>query len=143
MTLFTNVIISQKDVKNVVVAYKSNLGLYELDSYAVRDIVLLPNKTQKETIEFTVFPGRRYKLIFCTTGVAGQLPLSIYDKPEGNKNRRKVYDNSNEIDNEFCSFEPKKIATYYIECDIPTSGTNNNKGGKIVMLIGLQENAEY
>ncbi|MBI2270066.1 MAG: hypothetical protein HYU69_06855 [Bacteroidetes bacterium] len=143
MMLFTGKSFSQKEVNNMVAEYKSNLGLYELDSYAVRDIVLLPKKNQKEEIEFTVFAGRKYKLIFCTTGLGEQLAMRIYDKPEGNKYRRKVYDNNNVIDKDFCLFEPPKIGTYYIEYDIPPSGTNVKKRAKIVMLIGLQENADY
>lgn len=141
--LLTNPAFSQKDVNNMVAEYKSNLGLYELDSYAVRDIVLLPKKNQKEEVEFTVFAGRKYKLIFCTIGLGEQLAMSIYDKPQGNKYRHKVYDNSNVIENDFCFFEPPKIGTYYIEYDIPPSGAEVKKRAKIVMLIGLQENADY
>ena len=79
--LLTGGIFSQKEVKNVVTAYKSNLGLYEMDNYAVREIILLPKKNQKEVIQFTVFAGRKYKIILCTTGLDEQLALSIYDKP--------------------------------------------------------------
>lgn len=141
--LLTDPVFSQKEVNNVVAEYKSNLGLYELDSYAVRDVVLLPKKNQKEEIQFTVFAGRKYKLIFCTTGLGEQLEMSIYDKPKGNKYRRKVFDNSNVIENDFCFFEPSKLGTYYIEYDVPPSGTELTKRAKIVMLIGLQETGDY
>lgn len=139
----TKALFSQGDVTNLITSYKSDLGLYEFESYAAREVVLLPKKEHKEVIEFTVFAGRKYKIIFCTAGLNEQLAINIYDKPEGNKYRRKVYDNSDVVENKTSSFEPKKIGTYYIEYDVPASGTDRKKAGKLVLLIGLLENGEY
>lgn len=129
----------QKDVKSLFLSYKSNLGVYESDGYAVRNVELLPDKNQKELIEFTVFAGRRYRLILCSSGLGQSLSIEVFDKPEGSLNRHKVYTNAEEEESEFYIFEPAKIGTFYIECGLPSSGTTNKKSGKIILIVGLKE----
>ncbi len=136
--LFTTLMFSQpQDVKKIIQANDSYLEKYEYYSYAVIDVSLLSDKSQIESVEFSVFAGRTYKIVSCMSGIADTISYDIYDKPANDKTRRLVYHANTAV--KANSFEAIKAGTYYFEYHLPESGTENKKSGKIVLVIGLQE----
>ena len=53
------------------------------------------------------------------------------------KNRTKLYDNENGIDNLFWSFAPKKSGDYYIEYEVPASIDKKPKKGCVILIVGV------
>lgn len=128
---------SQKSVKEIVKQCKPNMAPYKYDSYAINDIEFDANSKVIE-VEFSAFSGIDYKIIFCTSGFAEDVKMNVYDKHKRYKNRTKVYESKEGIDNMFWSFEPPKAGNYYIEFEVPPSKDGTKKKGFVVMLIGYQ-----
>lgn len=123
--------------KKLAKACKPNMKPYKYDAYAVNEIKFGP-KERKVDIQFTVYEGQDYKLLFCTSGFQEEIKLNIYDKSRAVKSRKKLYDSSESIDNKFWSFEPKKTGTYYIEYDVPPANDLKPRTECVVILIGFK-----
>ena len=128
---------AQKSVRDVVKGCKPNMAPYKYDSYAVNDLQF-DDKPKVVEVEFSAFSGIDYKILFCSSGFTENVKLNIYDKHKRFKNRTKVFENTEGIDNLFWSFEPPKAGTYYIEMEVPPSKDGAKKTGNVVMLIGYQ-----
>ena len=128
---------AQCKAKQIAKDCKVNLKPFKYDGYATSELVFDDKKKTVE-VEFTAFAGQDYKLIFCTSGFDEEVQVNIYDKRKTVKNRTKVYDSSEGIDNLFWSFAPKKSGTYYIEYEVPPSKDNTVKKGCVVLLIGFK-----
>lgn len=125
------------NIKKIIADNKENLGMYEYCSYAIKDVVLESEKTQKEVIEFSVFAGGFYKIIFCAANIDSDVSYVVYDKPANSKSRKVII--ASEPGSKICSFEASRVGTYYIECSIPPANIKNKKSPKIVMVIGQKK----
>jgi hypothetical protein len=132
---------SQCKAKQIMKACKPNIKApFKYDSYAISDFTF-GDKEKKVEVQFTAFQGVKYKIVFCTSGFEEPLQLNIWDKSNKiKKNRNKIYDNSQGIDNNFWSFEPAKSGNYFIEYTVPVSATPGMvKQGCVIMLISFVE----
>jgi len=133
----------QCKAKQIMKGCKPNVPKpYKYDSYVVTELKF-DNKEKQEEIMFTAFQGNKYKLIFCSSGFDEPVKVNVYNKSNHvKKGRTKYYDNSQGIDNNFWSFEPKKAGNYYIDYEIPKSNDGTIKSGCIVLLIGFTGTTE-
>ena len=128
----------QCKVKPIVKTCMTSLDPYQYDSYAVKEIVFGPN-AKKEFIEFSVYSGEEYKLVFGKTVLPQEVGINIYDKHPSKKDKNILFfDESGKKDNFVCNFTPTKTGTYYIEYEIPAATAPNQKGC-FVVLIGIKE----
>ncbi|HSH65207.1 MAG TPA: hypothetical protein VLB84_05270 [Bacteroidia bacterium] len=112
---------------------------YKYDSYVISELKF-DKKPKIVEVVFTAFQGQKYKLIFCTNGFEEPVKLNIYNKNKNAKSgRKKLYDNSEGIDNNFWTFEPPKSGNYYIDYDVPPSLDGSPKSGCVILLIGYME----
>jgi len=118
--------------------YKPNLGDYKYDSYAYNDIQFT-DKPQTIEVIFSAYSGSIYKLVFGTSLFDENVKVNIYDKSQRVKNRKKLYDNDNGIDNLFWELPISKPGTYYIDYEIPAKGTSKSTDGCVVILIGFKD----
>lgn len=130
-------IFAQCKAKDIVKRSKANITKpYKYDSYALNDVEFNA-KVQKIEVQFTAFHGQKYRILFLTSGFEELVTIDIYDKSSRVKTgRKKVYDNSQGIDNNFWSFQPTKSGNYFIEYNIPPALNGKVKKGCIVMIIG-------
>ncbi len=137
--LFLNSDLSaQCKVKPIVKQCMPALDPYQYDSYAVKEIVY-GAKTKKEVIEFSVYSGEEYKLVFGKTVLPQEIGITIYDKPVSSKNKKIIFfDESGKKDDFVCNFQPTTTGTYYIEYEIPAATAPNQKGC-FVVLIGIKD----
>ena len=129
--------------KDIVKKSKANITKpYKYDSYAVSEFTFTKEK-QKVEVQFTAFQGQKYKIIFCSSGFEEEVTLNIYDKSNRVKNgRKKIFDNSQGIDNNFWSFVPPKSGNYFIEYELPPSLSGKDKKACVVMLIGFVDKGD-
>ena len=126
-----------KGIKTIVKNSMPLLNPYEYDSYAVKEIIYSP-KAKKEIVEFSVFSGEKYKLVFSKTELPQEVGITFYDKPVTRKDRKILYfDESGKKGNFACNFQPSATGTYYIEYSIPAQSAADQKGC-FVLLIGIQ-----
>lgn len=127
--------------KQIMKSSKANITKpYKFDSYTINEFVF-DTKPKTQEVQFTAFRGVKYKIVFISSGFEEPVQVNIWDKSNKvKKNRNKVFDNSQGIDNNFWSFEPTKQGNYFIEYTIPVSakaGVVSN--GCIIMLISYFE----
>jgi hypothetical protein len=128
---------AQCKVKPIVKNLMPSLEPYQYDSYAVKEVVY-GTKEKKEILEFSVYSGEEYKLVFGKTVLPQEIGITIYDEHPKNKGKIIYIDESGKKDNFVCNFQPTKTGTYYIEFDIPPATAPNQKGC-FVVLIGIKE----
>jgi hypothetical protein len=115
-----------------------SLAPYQYDAYVVTEIAYAV-KTKKESIEFAVYSGEDYKLVFCKTELPQEVGITIYDGNPNSKKSKIVYmDESGKKDKFVCNFHPESTGSYFIEYEIPASTAPNQKGC-FVVLIGIKE----
>ncbi len=136
-------VFGQCKAKQIMKSCKPNVPKpYKYDSYVVSDFTF-DDKEKKVEVQFTAFQGQKYRLIFCSSGFEEPVKMNIYDKSNRvKKGRKKVYDNSQGVDNNFWSFEPPKHGNYFIEYEVPKSVDGKVKTGCVVLLIGFAGKAE-
>ena len=127
----------QCKVKPIVKNCMSALAPYQYDAYAVKEIIY-GIKTKKEVLEFAVYSGEEYKLVFGKTVLPLEVGITIYDGNPKTKGKIVYLDESGKKDNFVCNFQPTKTGTYYIEYEIPAQ-TDPNQKGCFVVLIGIKE----
>ena len=127
----------QCKVKPIVKNCMASLAPYQYDAYAVQEIIYGP-KTKKESIEFAVYSGEEYKLVFGKTVLPQEVGIIIYDANPKKNGKIVFMDESGKKDNYVCNFQPTKTGTYYIEYEIPVATAPNQKGC-FVVLIGIKE----
>ncbi|MBI4944781.1 MAG: hypothetical protein HY840_00110 [Bacteroidetes bacterium] len=128
----------QCKVKPIVKTCMPPLAPYQYDAYAVKEIEYAA-KTKKESIEFAVYSGEDYKLVFCKTELPQEVGIIIYDGSPNKKDRKIVFmDESGKKDQYVCNFHPTKTGSYFIEYEIPPA-TAPNQRGCIIVLIGIKE----
>ena len=129
--------------KQISKSCKANIEKpYKYDSYAISEFVF-DAKPKVVEVQFTAFQGQKYKVIFCSSGFDEGLSMNIYDKSNRvKKGRKKIFDNSNEIDNNFWSFVPPKSGNYFIDYDVAPTKDGSTKKGCVIMLIGYTEPEE-
>jgi len=128
----------QCKVKPIVKTCMPSLEPYQYDAYVVKEVAYAA-KTKKEFIEFSVYSGEDYKLVFCKTELPQEVGITIYDGNPNSKTRKIVYmDESGKKDQYVCNFHPTKTGSYFIEYEIPASTAPNQKGC-FVVLIGIKE----
>lgn len=124
--------------KDIAKACKPNMKPYKMDAWAPTELTF-DKKPRKVEVQFTVFEGSDYKLVFCSSGFPEKVKLNIYDKSKAVKSRKKIYDGEAEgIDSDFWMFQPEKTGTYYIEYDCPPSHDSIQRKACVVMLIGYK-----
>lgn len=129
---------AQCKVKPIVKNCMPLLAPYQYDSYAVKEITF-NEKARKEILEFSVFSGEEYKLVFGKTDLPQEVGVTIYDKHPSKKDKKLLYfDESGKKGDFVFNFQPRTTGTYYIEFDIPASSAPNQKGC-FVLLIGIQD----
>jgi hypothetical protein len=127
--------------KQIMKSSKANITKpFKFDSYVVNELAF-DDKVKTQEVAFTAFRGVKYKIVFISSGFEEPVEVNIWDKSNKiKKNRNKVYDTANGIDNNFWSWEPTKQGNYYIEYTIPVSATPGvKKQGCIIMLISYVE----
>jgi hypothetical protein len=127
--------------KQIMKSSKANIQKpYKFDSYVVNEFVF-DAKAKTQEVQFTAFRGVKYKIVFISSGFDEPVEVNIWDKSNKiKKNRNKVYDNAQGIDNNFWAWEPAKQGNYYIEYTVPVSNTPGvTKQGCIIMLISYTE----
>ncbi|MFI5164077.1 MAG: hypothetical protein ACHQHP_02400 [Bacteroidia bacterium] len=136
--IFNSELSAQCKVKPIVKTGMASMPPYQYDSYAVKEIVYGP-KAKKESIEFAVYSGEEYKLVFCKTPLPQDVNITIYDGNPKKKDRKIIYiDETGKKDQYVCNFHPTKTGSYFIEYEIPAA-TAPNQGGCVVVLIGIKE----
>ena len=129
---------AQCKVKPIVRNCMTALPPYQYDSYALKEIAY-GEKAKKEVIEFAVYSGEEYKLVFGKTVLPQEVGITIYDKLPSSKNKKIVFfDESGKKDAFVCNFQPTATGIYYIEYEIPAATAPNQKGC-FVVLIGIKE----
>lgn len=138
-TSFTRVVFAQCKERQIAKSCKPLLKPYLFDDYAISDLEF-KLKPHKELVEFTVFGGQKYKLLFCTSGFTENVVINIYDKKNtASKPVNPVFSSGEKpSDKSSYEFTPKKTTTYYIEYDVPAAKGMVNQGC-MVMFIGYQE----
>lgn len=134
-------VIAQCKAKQIMKSSKANITKpFKFDSYVVNDLVF-DDKPKTQEVMFTAFRGIKYKIVFISSGFEEEVKVDVWDKSNKvKKNRNKVYDSSNGIDNNFWSWEPTKQGNYFIEYTVPVSTTPGaKKQGCIIMLISFVE----
>ncbi|MCW3101925.1 MAG: hypothetical protein JWO09_365 [Bacteroidetes bacterium] len=132
---------AQCKAKQIMKSSKANITRpFKFDSYTVNEFIFGDKQTTQE-VQFTAFRGMKYKIVFISSGFEEPVQVNIWDKSNKiKKNRNKVYDNAQGIDNNFWSFEPTKAGNYFIEYTVPVSSTPGvTKQGCIIMLISYVE----
>lgn len=127
--------------KQIMKNSKANINKpYKFDSYVVNEFVFT-DKASTQEVMFTAFRGIKYKIVFISSGFEEPVEVNVWDKSNKvKKNRNKVFDNSQGIDNNFWSFEPAKQGNYFVEYTLPVSAHPGVKDqGCIVMLISYYE----
>lgn len=138
MLMLTHTSFAQCKVKPIVKTCMASLTPYQYDAYAVKEISYGP-KAKKEVIEFAVYSGEEYKLVFGKTVLPQEINITIYDKNPNKKDRKIIYfDESGKKDNFVCNFKPTTTGSYYIEYEIPAASSPNQKGCMVV-IIGIKE----
>ncbi len=127
---------AQCSAKAIMKACKPNVvAPYKYDSYVISELKF-DKKPKLVEVTFTAFEGQKYKLVFCSSGFEEEVKLDIYNKSKATKNgRKKLYDNSQGIDNNFWTFEPPKSGNYFIDYTIPPSKDGTVKTGCVVLLV--------
>ncbi len=129
---------AQCKAKPIVNICMPSLAPYQYDSYAVKEIIY-GTKIKKEIIEFSVYSGEEYKLVFGQTVLPQTINITIYDRNPKRKDRKIIYfDESAKKDKFVCSFQPTETGVYFIEYEIPVATAANQKGC-FVVLIGVKE----
>ncbi len=129
---------AQCKVKPIVKNCMPLLAPYQYDSYAVKEITYNA-KEKKEILEFSVFSGEEYKLVFGKTDLPQEVGIIIYDKHPSKKDKKLLYfDESGKKGDFVFNFQPRTTGTYYIEFEIPAASAANQKGC-FVLLIGIQD----
>jgi hypothetical protein len=124
--------------KEIAKKCKPNMKPYKMDAYAPTELTFGKKPTKVE-VQFTVFEGSDYKLVFCSSGFPEKVNLNIYDKSRAVKSRKKVYDGEAQgIDSDFWTFQPEKTGTYYIEYECAAASDSVMKKACVVMLIGYK-----
>jgi hypothetical protein len=127
--------------KQIMKSSKANITKpYKFDSYVVNDFVF-DAKPKTQEVMFTAFRGMKYKIVFISSGFEEAVEVNIWDKSNKiKKNRNKIYDTSNGIDNNFWAWAPSKQGNYYIEYTVPVSAHPGvTSQGCIIMLISFVE----
>lgn len=137
LILASGLFAQQCKVKPIVKNCMSALAPYQYDAYAVKEIIY-GVKTKKEILEFAVYSGEEYKLVFGKTVLPLEVGITIYDGNPKTKGKIVYMDESGKKDNFVCNFQPTKTGTYYIEYEIPAQTAPNQKGC-FVVLIGIKE----
>jgi len=136
--LFCPGLSAQCKVKPIVKKCMPLLGAYQYDSYAVKEITYAA-KAKKEVLEFSVFSGEAYKLVFGKTELPQEVGIIIYDKPVTKKDKKILYfDESGKKGDFVFNFQPATTGTYYIEYSIPAQSAPDQKGC-FVLLIGIKD----
>ncbi len=110
------------------------MGDFLYDSYETTPFDYTDN-SQVIPIEFVTYKASKYKIIFCSSDLEGDVLVNVYDKPASAKNRKKIYDTEEGIGNCFWIFQPPKTGVYYIEYSIPKIANPKKKHGYLVMII--------
>jgi|ERR1051326_8677610 hypothetical protein len=124
-------------VKPIVKNCMTSMSPYQYDSYAVKEITY-EAKEKKEVLEFSVYSGEEYKLVFGKTVLPQEVGITIYDGNPKAKGKIVYLDESGKKDNFVCNFTPTKTGTYFIQYEIPAASAPNQKGC-FVVLIGIKE----
>ena len=119
-------------------SFKPNLSPYKYDSYAYNEVTF-GDKPQTLEVIFTALADLKYKLVFGTSMFDENVQVNIYDKGMRARNRKKLYNNNNGVDNLFWSVELDKPGIYYIDYEVPAKGTSQSDNGCMVLLIGFQQ----
>ena len=135
--IFNSNLYAQCKVKPIVKNCMTSMAPYQYDSYAVKEIVYAA-KEKKEILEFSVYSGEEYKLVFGKTVLPQEIGITIYDGNPKGKGKIVYMDESGKKDNYVCNFSPTKTGTYYIQYEIPAATAANQKGC-FVVLIGIKE----
>lgn len=125
----------QCKVKPIVKDLMPALVPYDYDSYAVKEITY-GTKAKKDILEFSVYSGEEYKLVFGKTVLPQEIGITIYDGNPQKKGKIIFIDESGMKDKYTCNFRPTKTGTYYIQFEVPAATTPNRKGC-FVVLIGI------
>jgi len=142
--LFENTTQSQKcNPKKISKEVRKNIAPPYLYSSSEISELTFGQKEKKVIVQFTALKDIKYKLLFCSSNFEEQVRINIYDKSKAIKDRKKVYDNSQGVDNNYWVFEPPKHGKYYIEYDVPKSIDGTVKQGCVILVVGyLEEDIE-
>ncbi|HET6244093.1 MAG: hypothetical protein H0V01_13310 [Bacteroidetes bacterium] len=129
---------SQCKSKEIVKSSKTKLQPYKYSGAAVNDFII-DDKSKMIDIEFTVYEGQEYRLVFCPSlNLTQDIKISIYDKRKNFKSRKLIFETSSKSENPLF-FDPPKSGNYYIEYTIPANENPETKSeGCMVLMIGYQ-----
>jgi len=128
----------QCEDKKIAKACKPLMKPYKYDAYAVNELKF-DKKPKKTEVQFTVYEGTNYRLVFCPSGFKEDVKLNVFDKSRSVKSRKPIYEGgSRSLDSKTWVFEPSKTGTYYIEYDVPIARDSIPKTGCVVLLIGFK-----
>ena len=129
---------AQCKVKPIVKNCMPSLAPYQYDSYAVKEVTYAA-AVKKDVLEFSVYSGEQYKLVFGKTELPQEIQITIYDKQPSRKDKKILYfDESGKKGDMVCNFTPNTTGTYYIEFETPAATAPNQKGC-FVVLIGIKD----
>ncbi len=131
-------VLAQCKDRKIEKACKPMMKPFSVDGYGSN---ALPFDSLAKTVhvDFTAFPGEKYKLVFCASGFQEEVKIEIYDKSDRIKTRTKVFEKVVGGTEQNAMFEPKKSGNYYIEYKVPAVDKAAAKNECIVLLIGYME----
>ena len=95
-------------------------------------------KDQTKEIEIPLFMGEKYRFLFNTSGVTGDIKIEIYNKPVGHKKRQLLYKLDQKDDQHIYIFEPEKSRKLYVTYSIPKVVEPTIIKDCLVMVVGYQ-----
>ena len=95
-------------------------------------------KPQQKEIEVPLYLGEKYRFLFNTEGLKGDVKIEIYSKPFGHKKRKLLYSLEQKEGQNIYTFEPQKSRKMYINYTIPKVEETTTVRECIILVVGYK-----
>ena len=95
-------------------------------------------KPQQKEIEVPLYLGEKYRFLFNTEGLKGDVKIEIFSKPFGHKKRKLLYSLEQKEDQNIYTFEPEKSRKMYINYTIPKVEEATTIRECIILVVGYK-----
>lgn len=95
-------------------------------------------KPQQKEIEVPLYLGEKYRFLFNTEGLKGDVKIEIFSKPFGHKKRKLLYSLEQKEGQNIYTFEPQKSRKMYINYTIPKVEEATTIRECIILVVGYK-----
>lgn len=95
-------------------------------------------KPQQKEIEIPLYLGEKYRFLFNTEGLNGDVKIEIYSKPFGHKKRKLLYSLEQKEGQQIYTYEPQKSRKMYINYTIPKVEKTTTVRECIILVVGYK-----